>query len=332
MRYWGSLASRRRGAIFQPGRALRSALVALALAALLPMSALAADPIEDTSTFGTGIAVDPIAPDNSSVPPAYLKEKNRQLKDFVKTGAHPPRPVKHGAAAPQLDVLPMSGTGVPAQAYLTWYPGFHQKTGYYCLIATVQSIAYFDLEPLWYRTLGSGSIRGAQDKLYYGYYDPDGTWNPALWVGGATNSGASDAKAVVWINRQFSSYGYGWYYAVARRPSSTEELMTYIRFDVGVSAEPTYIRGDLSVPEYPWRQAAVKVNGKWVHALHATLAVGYRDSDGVVRSYDPFTSPKSDGRCQKGPFQGPDFACSWNMLADNYYDAVDKNVANPIWW
>ncbi len=330
MRYWGSLASRRRGAIFQPGRVLRSALVALALAALLPMSALAADPIEDTSTFGTGIAVDPIAPDNSSVPPAYLKEKKKQFKDFVKTGARPPRPVKHGAAAPQLDVLPMSGTGLPSQAYLTWYPGFHQKTSYYCLVATVQSIAYFDLEPMWYRTLGSGSIKGAQDKLYYGYYDPDGTWNPALWVGGAYNSGASDAKAIVWMNNQFSSYSYGWYYAVAT-PSNFDQFMSYIRFDVALSAEPSYVRVDLSTPRgtgYPWYQAA---KGS-AHPLHATLAVGYRDSDEVVRSYDPFTYTNSTGRCNLGSFPGPDFACNWNMFGRRYFNGMDRTVANPMWW
>ncbi len=330
MLHWGSSNLLRRGD-FRAGRVLRSLVAAFVLATLLPMSALAVDPKAGASTFGTGIAAGTTGADNSSVPPAYLKEKNSQFKAFVTTGARPTPRAKQGASARLMDVvLPKSGTGVPTAAYLPWYPGFHQKTSYYCLVAVVQSIAYFDLEPWWYKTLGTGSIKGAQDKLYFGYYDPDGTWNPPLWVGGAVNSGASDAKAMVWINRQFSKHNVDWYYA-AGDPANFDYFMAYIRFDVAMSHEPTYVRVDLSTPRgtgYPWYQAAR--NG--VHPEHATLAVGYRDSDGVVRSYDPFTYTNASGRCNLGSFPGPDWACDWNMYADHYFTAMDDIIANPVWW
>jgi hypothetical protein len=325
----------------QPGGAHRirrlSARMAISLCAaallvgLVSSPVLGADPNADgsatASANGTGISVAGGA--DSAVAPALVQQKYAQLQAYVRSGGLPTRAAKSGAASSQAQAMAARAVISPLYAtsrYLSWYPGFHQKTTYYCLVATVQSIAYFDLESQWYYGLGTGSILGAQNKIYNGYYDPDGHYNPGIIS--SAPPGASDAKAIAWMNTQFSRYGYSFYY-VAVTPSSQGAFMAEIRFDVS-DYEAAYVRVDLSTPSgtgYMWYQAS----GPRGHILHATLAVGYDDSAGTVRSYDPFTHTTSSG-CSTYYSSSYDWACNWTITQTRYWRGMDRTVGIPLWF
>jgi hypothetical protein len=215
--------------------------------------------------------------------------------------------------------------------YLSWYPGFYQKTTYYCLVAVVQSIAYFDVDRQFYYDLGSGSIEGGQNKIYNGYYDPIlRTYHPGIIS--SMPPGADDSKAVAWLNNQFTEHNVTSWFYLAVTPTGFTDLMNKIHYDVGASYEPTYIRVDLSTASgtgYMWYQARNPTTH--AHPLHATLAVGYDDSGKTLRSYDPFAHPVSSS-CSVYYNKANDWGCNWTIPGLRYYAGMDRTMTNPIWY
>lgn len=283
-----------------------------------------------TPTFVSGVSDN--GTDYSGVTPAMIKAKEAQLQAYLNHGTMAPRYVKTGAAAKSASARSASLVASPMYAtssLLSWYPGFYQKTTYWCLPAVVQSIAYFDLEGEWYYDLGSGSISGAQSKIYNGYTDPDGTAEPAIKVGGSV-LGSDDTKALAWINRQFSRYGSSWFY-VGAKPTSVTSLMNNVHYDVASEYEPTYIRIDLATKSgtgYMWYQAP---NADGSHPEHATLAVGYNDSASTMVSYDPF-SHLASGACSHAYNSSNNTGCNWTITQSRYFNGMDRILsASPTW-
>jgi hypothetical protein len=302
----------------------------LAIALLLASAPVAlGDGPTGAGSGGTGIST--AGDDNSGLTTAEVTAKLAQYEQWLRTGVAPKPEAKQGAA--KLTVLSRTvTTAATDSALLVWWPGFHQKTTYYCLVATVQSMAYFDIEAEWYYDLGSGSIKGAQDKIYSGYKNPDGT----KWAGikaatcDASPCGADDAKALAWLNGQYKHANMSWHYA-AVTPSSASDFNNYVSFDVGASEEPTYVRVDLSTKSgtgYMWYQGPNKYGH---HIDHATLVVGYNTTKKTDTSYDPFTHTLSTGACSTSYDPKYDVACNWTIPQKNDYIGMDRINDTPMW-
>jgi hypothetical protein len=312
---------------------LRALFCGAVLAVGVVSPALAADPNAadaQTSTFVSGVSDN--GTDYSGVTPAMVKAKEAQLQTYLNHGTMAPRYVKTGAAAKAASAMSASLVASPmyaASSVLSWYPGFYQKTTYWCVPAVVQSIAYFDLEGEWYYDLGSGSISGAQSKIYNGYTDPDGTVEPAIKVGGSV-LGSDDTKAIAWVNRQFKQYASTWFY-LAVKPTSQTDLMNKVHYDVASEYEPTYIRVDLATASgtgYMWYQAP---GSGGTHPEHATLAVGYNDSASTMQTYDPFSHP-SGSSCSHAYNVANNWGCNWTITQARYYKGMDRILGTPVWY
>lgn len=323
---------------------LRGRFIALCAAGILgctsASSVLAADPasaVQSAASYsGTGIAVGNggISTDlGIQAQYAQLKEAQLAALDAGTLSVSSLAPAKKmGAGATDLPAAPLTSAAAPMAIVSQEFPGFHQKTNYYCLVAFVQSVAYWDLDD-YFMEMGQGSILGAQNKIYgtnltngiREYYPDTGT-----------KKGASDAKAIAWINKNFLSYGYGFSY-VAISPTSTSDFMNAIRLDNGLWYEVNYIRIDLTTYKYAWGQAK---NSDGTHPLHATAATGYNDTAGTVTTFDPFSYSSAElsgpySSCTSHSFNStPNWGCVWTLTQGNYYSAVDRwdTDTKPMWY
>lgn len=68
---------------------------------------------------------------------------------------------------------------------------------------------------------------------------------------------------------------------------------------------------------------------------HATMAVGYNDSAGTIRSYDPYASP-SGSSCTAPSSTLNNWGCNWTIPTGRYYTALDKALDDgqtaPVWY
>ncbi len=266
------------------------------------------------------------------VPAGYAQLKQAQLTAMA-AGKLPVQSVvratKTGAGAAQSTTSagPMVATcnGTYPCVLSLPFPGFHQKTQYYCLVAFVQSVAFWDLSNS-YMTMATGTIRGAQDKIY-GTNLSNGI--RAFFPDDAElgHIGANDYKALAWINGQFSSHsGYTFRY-VAVKPIDVSSFMWYVRYDVDLYAEVNYVRVDLSTYAYRWGQSVDKHGN---HPLHATAASGYDDNAGTVISYDPFAygPNRVGGSCTSASYSNvADWGCVWTITQVNYFRAMDRSAS-----
>ncbi len=302
---------------------------------------MAANPDSTTTepTYeGTGIAVGPTSqPVDLLISPADIKAKEDQLAAVKSGKGHAMlqnRKLGGGASLAQDGLTPMAACadGYPCSSSVaSWFPGLHQKTNYYCLVAFVQSIAYWDVNTS-YKTYGTASIRAAQDKIYGTNL---GNGIRAYYPDDLTHKGANDYKALAWINGKFATISYTFKY-VHVMPTSTASMMGYIRMDIYDWMEANYVRVDLSTYKYKWGQPVS--NG--VHPLHATGTTGYNDTAVTVSSYDPLAAGpnKVGGVCTSSSYSSTaDWACQWTLTQANYYLAIDRSTSisdatNPLWW
>jgi hypothetical protein len=291
--------------------------------------AYAADPNAVAPVYtgtGTGIAI-PIGSGgpavDDGVPAAY-----KQLKDAItaeiEAGTFTAQPVSRGikigigAALSTGAVQPMYTTcvdGFPCSFDITsFFPGMHEQTTIYCVVAAVQSFAVFDLGTS-YETMGTGSVIKAQDAIFAALH--------------GNKSGVDDIYALPWINAQFSSHGYTFYY-YAVKPTSTSTFMSFVREDLWGFLEANYVRVSLANGGY----------GKFTSGgLHATEATGYDDNAGTVTSYDPWSkrSSSSNAACTSTAYGSGTWGCYWVMPQAKYYQAMDKEATGngiqaPLWY
>ena len=196
-----------------------------------------------------------------------------------------------------------------------------------CVVAFVQSVAAWDLSSSYKYWGGASSVRGAQDNLYNGPLKGGSTGSP----------GVVDTNALSWVNAQFSSHSYGFYY-LGGWPSNSGGFMNLVRMDTYGYDEVNYVRVDLSSYNYAWGQG---VDAKGRHPLHATGATGYNDPAGTVTSYDPFSygSGEKSGpssACSSAWFtMSYTWGCNWTLSQNNYYLAMDKGTSypdEPMWY
>jgi hypothetical protein len=312
------------------GSVLRALACASIVAVITASTASAASPdagYSDPTYTGTGIAGG--GSRDTGVSAAVVAQKKADLEKYSRNALTPNRPAKTGGAKTYLVTLATISPAYASSASLGWYPGFHQKTNYYCLVAMVQSMAFNDLDN-WYNYMGTGTITGAQDKIYNGgYTDPDGTAETGIKATRAADlPGSYDTLAIAWMNKQFSRYHYSFVYA-GQTPASQSVLSTSIHYDVSGYREPTYVRVDLSSNKYKWYSAPDPVKG---HKLHATAAVGYNDSASTINSYDPYASP-SGSSCSAPSSTGNNKGCNWPILLSQYFNAMDRTVTwSPVWF
>jgi hypothetical protein len=310
-----------------------AAFIGILLAVTLGSPVYAADPNSTGAYTGTGVAVGSGGSAVSvptGIPAGYAERKASQFAEFAagRPASQPiVRPVKRGVGATGSGTTTPPGiqpaVSCPVGGYpcyftiVTWFPSLHQMRTYYCVVAFVQTVAYWDLGSS-FLTMGTGSQLGGQDWLY----------NNALY-GGDHGPGVWDPNALNWINSQFSSRGYGFYYLPVL-PGDTPSFMSYVRFDMYYyhpDAETNYVRVALSSGEY----------GGWTSGgLHATGTEGYSDNTGTVLSYDPYDTRNSDGTCTQSISYSysQTSGCYWNMPQSNYFYAMDtgSNGTLPLWY
>jgi hypothetical protein len=316
------------------GVVVRALVCASVLAIATTSLAFAKDPDEGNVAGYSGTGISSGSGPAYVPPPEVVEKKVADLQAYLRNGTVPVRGLKTGAGSRTVAALAAVSPAYASSAYLSYFPGFHQKRTYYCLVAMVQSVAYFDLEGQWYEFLGTNGTLPAQDKIYNGYTDPDGTNEPGIR---ATNPqdlpGSYDTLAIQWINRQFSRYQYGFIY-VSVSPSSQTDFLNEIHFDVAGSYEGAYARVDLSKTRnagYMWYQAP----GAKGDIDHATMAVGYNDSAGTIRSYDPYASP-SGSTCTAPSSTGYLWGCNWTISTARYFYGLDSSLQTgqngPVWY
>jgi hypothetical protein len=322
----GSRGGRKGGRLL---RSLGAAAAATVLAALVASPALAADgTAANESAFTTGVVtVSGGGAIPANVPVAYIQLKQSQLAALA-SGTLTPQSIIRSAKLGSGSTLQFSANAVSPMSNLSSitinFPGFHQMTTWYCVVAFVQSVLFWDVSPSYRYYGGASTLTQGQNNLYNGP------------LKGTKKDGVKDPVALSWIDGQFSSNGYAFFYLGAW-PSNAAGFMNMIRLDTNDYYEANYVRIDLTTYDYAWGQGK---NPDGSHPLHATGGVGYDDSAGTVTSYDPFSySPAEKGlpgtACTSNWFTSSyEWGCNWTLSQDRYYLAMDKQTSgdDPMWY
>lgn len=293
-------------------RSLGAVIVGGAISATMCSPVLAADPKGSAppvvETGDTGVVGRPMpAGFDQGITPAQRQAKELGLRSFEASAK----------ANSSKGVTPtwLSTT----QDSVHWRDGIHQQTTYYCVNAVVQTMAYRDIGA-WYLTMGTGSVKGAQDKIYAEIKDP---YVP----------GSNDWKALAWINRQYANAGQGFRY-MSGKPENDGQFGLLMQYDIAANHRGVYVRVDLSSGYYVWRQArTIDANGNLRIPEHATMGIAYDNEALTQTTYDPFTSRMSDGSCSRTYRSGYTWACGSKLGRPNYFRAMDRAYSSdPYWW
>ncbi len=273
----------------------RRAIVGAALAALvlsLPSPMLGADP--------PSVTYDPA---REVADPAADAAKAAAFSKFLEAS---PLTVKAGAVISPQSPCPLivGTTCTPAAAKYLTFTRYHQKTDYYCLPTSIQSILHSK-----FGGYVSPSVKGGQDAIY-------------------ATTGKDEGKGLAYINTELKKHTRtpsDWLYASATA-SKWEDIWNYVIFDAGENGWPTWARVNWNDPDWPDHSGSTAVAG------HASVAMGYDPtaSPYKVRVYDPWSYVKSDGAFYFGPSysSAPDSAGYWTAGTDKYYSAF----IGPLWY
>jgi hypothetical protein len=269
--------------------------IVLALAVLVPSQVAlvqAANPVVGTP----GIQVDPNGPRTPTqlgFTQAYADAKNAVFAKALQARMSTFASTDGVASEKATTVVPMTG----GTNQIGTFTEYHQKTQYWCLPTTAQSILAWNFGTTTY--VGSNVANSQQ--------------NIANSMGNYTD----DATAFAYINGQFRRWGSAFNYVPVNDKSSLSSFETRITQETDYWGEPLYVRVDVSSPYYAWTQGN--------RAYHATVSIGYYGYGSSAMIGDPYVDPQHTNGCTPTPGKYPGYSSTTSDYGCVYYGYSSNN-------